>query len=190
MWRMWNGKAPSPQRVAELSKDPIRLWARTKGYFLVRTLVREHRSAELVRLYDLRFKSPDELYSTLNDIPPELIMALRDVGRNADADRMTQLAQAQLHKVQSHGRVPFEFHYWRSQVLAAAGKREEAIAELQTAVELGWFYNNQGTSFRDIAEEPTFRDIVSDPRFQRIRAYFNKHLARERREVEAGLRAS
>lgn len=186
MWRMWNGKAPSPQRVAELSKNSVRLWASTKGYFLVRTLVREHRSAELVRLYDLRFKSPDELYSTLNDIPPELIMALRDVGRNADADKMVRLGEANLNKIQSHGRVPFEFHYWRSQVLAAAGKREEALAVLQRAVELGWFYNNEGTSFRDIAEEPAFRTIVSDPRFQRIRAYFNKHLARERREAEAG----
>jgi hypothetical protein len=95
-----------------------------------------------------------------------------------------------MHKVQSHGRVPFEFHYWRSQALAAAGKREEAIAALQRAVKLGWFYNNENWSFRDIAEEPAFRDIVSDPRFQRIRAYFNNHLARERRETEAELRAS
>jgi TolB-like protein/tetratricopeptide (TPR) repeat protein len=190
MWLMWNGKAPSPPRVAELGRSPVRLWAGAKAHFLIRTLVRERRSAELVRLYDLRFKSPDELYATLDGIPAELIMALRDVGRNADADRMTRLAEADLQDVQSHGRVPFEFWYWRSQFLAATGKPEEATAALQKAVDLGWFYNNETSSFGDIAEEPAFRDIVSDRRFQRIRAYLARHVARERQEVVTGLQAS
>jgi hypothetical protein len=75
-------------------------------------------------------------------------------------------------------------------MLAAQGRREEAIAALEKAVKLGWFYNNETYSFRDIAQEPAFRDIASDPRFQQVRAYFAGHLARERREADAiGLRA-
>ena len=183
MWRMWNGKALAPQRIAELNKDPVKLWRKTKMYFLARTLLRERRSAELVRLYDLRFKSPDELRATLGQASPELVMALRDVGRVADADRMAKLGEADSRRVESYGRVPFGFYYERSQFLAAEGKREEAISALQKAVKLGWFYSNEPYSFHDIAQEPTFRDTGSDSRFQRIRAYFANHLARERKEL-------
>ena len=183
MWRMWNGKALGSQRIAELNKDPVKLWRKTKMYFLARTLLREGRSAELVRLYDLRFKSPDELRATLGQASPELVMALRDVGRVADADRMAKLGEADARRVQSYGQVPFDFYFDRSQFLAAEGKREEAISALQKAVGLGWFYNYEPYSFRDIVQEPTFRDILTDLRFQRIRARFANHLARERREI-------
>ena len=185
MWRMWNGKAPSPQRVAELGREPAKLWRTSRMYFLARTLTSEGRSGELVWLYDRRFKSPDELHATLHEASAELVLALREVGRQAEANRMAQLGEADARRIQSHGRVPFEFHYGRSVMLAAQGKREAAIASLQKAVKLGWFYNNETYSFRDIAQEPVFRDIALDPRFQRIRTYFAAHLARERREAEA-----
>lgn len=183
MWRMWNGHALAPRRIAELSKDPVRQWRSTKMYFLARTLLRERRSAELVKLYDLRFKSPDELRATLGQASPELVMAFRDVGRAADANRMAKLGEADARRVQSYGRVPSGFYYERSQFLAAEGKREEAISALQKAAKLGWFYSNDPYSFRDIAQEPTFRDIASDPRFRRVRAHFADHLTRERREI-------
>jgi TolB-like protein len=186
MWLMWNGHALAPRRIAELSKDPVRQWRSTKMYFLARTLLREGRSAELVRLYDMRFKSPDELRATLGQASPELVMALREVGRVADANRMAKLGEADARRVQSYGRVPFGFYYERSLFLAAQGKREEAISALQQAVKLGWIYSNEPHSFRDIAQEPTFRGIVSDPRFRRIRAHFASHIARERREMAAG----
>ena len=184
-WRMWNGRALAPQRIAELSKDPVKLWRKTKMYFLARTLLGEGRSTELVRLYDLRFKSPDELRDTLGQASPELVLALRDTGRVADADRMARLGEADARRVHSYGRVPFGFYFERSQFLAAEGKREEAISALQKAVRLGWFYNNEPYSFRDIAQEPTFREIASDPRFRRIRAHLANHLARERSEVNS-----
>jgi TolB-like protein len=191
MWRMWNGKAPSPLRVAELGQDPVKLWHTTKMYFLARTLLGERRSAELLRLYDRRFKSPDELHAILHDVSPEILLALRDVGRVAEADRLAKLGEADARRIQSHGRVPFDFYYNRSMMLAAEGKREEAIAALQKAVNLGWFYNSENYSFHDIAQEPAFREIVPDPRFQRVRAYLAAHVARERREAQAaGLQTS
>jgi TolB-like protein/DNA-binding winged helix-turn-helix (wHTH) protein/Tfp pilus assembly protein PilF len=185
LWHMWNGKAPEPRRVAELSSDPAKLWRTTKMYFLARTMLRARRSSELVRLYDRRFRSPDELHAALNEASAEMIMALRNVERHIEAGRMAALGEGDARKAWSHGRVPFEFHYHRSLILAAEGRREEAIAALEKAVKLGWFYNNETYSFRDIAQEPVFRDIAPDPRFQRIRTYFAAHLARERREAEA-----
>ena len=111
-------------------------------------------------------------------------MALRDVGRRTEADRMAKVQEADARKVQSRGRVPFEFYFERSQFLAAEGKREEALASLEKAVRLGWFYNNESYSFRDIGQEPTFRDIRSDQRVQRVRGYYARHLDRERREAQ------
>ena len=185
-WRMWNGHALTPQRIAELSRDPVRQWRSEKMHFLARTLLRERRSAELVRLYDLRFKSPDEFRATLGQASPELVMAFRDVGRSADAVRMANVGEADARRMQAYGRVSYQFYFERSLFLAAEGKREEAISALQQAVKLGWIYNSEPSSFRDIAQEPTFRGIVSDPRFQRIRAHFASHIARERREIGAG----
>ena len=98
---------------------------------------------------------------------------------------MARWREAEARRIESRGRVPFEFYFERSQFLAAEGRREEAIRALQKAVKLGWFYGNEAYSFRDIGDEPTFRDIKSDPRFLRIRAYFGRHLERERREVQA-----
>ena len=72
-------------------------------------------------------------------------------------------------------------------MLSEEGKHEEAIAALGNAVRLGWLYNNEAYSFRDIVQEPTFRDLKSDRRFQRIRAYFANHIARERREAQVAL---
>lgn len=185
MWRMWNGSAPPAKRVDELAKNPVVLWHTTKMYFLARTLLSEGRSADLVRLYDRRFGSPDELNAIVHGGSPEVIMALRNVGRRAEADRMARWREAEARRIESRGRVPFEFYFERAQFLAAEGRREEAIRALQKAVKLGWFYGNEAYSFRDIGDEPTFRDIKSDPRFLRIRAYFGRHLERERREVQA-----
>ena len=112
-------------------------------------------------------------------------MALRDAGRRAEADRLIKLREADDRKIVARGRMPFEFHFERSQFLAAEGRHEEAIALLEKAVRLGWFYNSEAYSFRDIGQEPTFRDLKSDQRFQRVRAYFARHLDRERREVQA-----
>ena len=112
-------------------------------------------------------------------------MALRDVGRRAEADSLVKLRETDDRKIASRGRVPFEFYFERSQFLAAEGRHDEAIAALETAARLGWLYNNEAYSFRDIGQEPTFRDIKSNRRFQRIRAYFARHVDRERREVQA-----
>ena len=183
MWRMWNAKAPTPARVDELSRNPVALWHSTKMYFLARTLLNEGRSAELLRLYDRRFRSPDELHAILHESSPEIAMALRNAGRSAEADRMIRLGEADARRIRSHGRVPFGFYFDRSQFLAVEGRREEAIAALQKSVKLGWLYYNQPYSFRDIGQEPTFREIASDPRFQRIRTHFAAHRAREQRET-------
>jgi tetratricopeptide (TPR) repeat protein len=184
MWRMWNGRALSAKRVDALASDPVALWHTTKMYFLARTLLNDGRSADLVRLYDRRFSSPEELNAIVHGGSPEVVMALRDVGRRGEAERMTKLRDVDARRIESRGRVPFEFYFERSQFLAAAGRREEAIAALEKAVRLGWFYNNEPYSFRDIGQEPTFRDIRSDRRFERIRAYFARHLERERREAQ------
>lgn len=185
MWRMWNGRAPSVKRVDELGRNPVALWHTAKMYFLARTLMKEGRSAELLRLYDRRFGSPDELHAIVHGGSPEVVMALRDAGRRAEADRLARLSEADARKIASRGRVPFEFHFERSQFLAVEGRHDEAIAALEKAARLGWFYNNEDYSFRDIGQEPAFRDIKSDPRFQRIRAYFARHAVRERLQVQS-----
>lgn len=187
MWRMWHGKALRPERVDDLARNPAALWRTAKMYFLARTLLRDGRSADLVRLYDRRFGSPEEFHSIVHGGSPEVVMALRDVGRSSEADLLAKLRATDDRKIVARGRVPFEFHFERSQFLAAQGKHEEAIAALEKAVRLGWLYNNESYAFRDIGQEPTFRDLKSDRRFQRIRAYLANHIARERREAQVAL---
>ena len=185
--RMWNGEAPSPQAVAGMEKQPRAFWDDPSRSLVLRALVRNGRSAEVVRLYDLRYRSPEqaeresaEKLAFVGDAPV-IAIALREVGRSAEADRLLVSANGVAQSILGHGRVPAFFYFPYAKLFAVEGKRNAAIAALQKGVDLGWFYCTDETSFRDIGQEPAFRDLAYDPRFQRIRAYFAAHLAKERR---------
>jgi TolB-like protein len=189
---MWKGNAPDPARVAEFAADPVATWkSRSRMFHLLSTLRSAGRNAEIVRLYDARFPSPEAM---LKEYGPNtgfiahvalVAAALRDVGRTADADRLFALGTAAAERMDARGRMPGWHDAAYAGLLAATGQRSAALKVLERAASRGWLYNSDRLSFADIGDDPAFAPIRDDPRFQRLRAKQNAHVAREAREIAA-----
>ncbi len=190
MFAMWEGKPPSDAMIAAAMADPYRAWRRlVRMPFMLRTLMYNGRAAEIVVLYDRRFKSPaamrDEFGEGTSFLTEAAIvgLALRRVGRDRDSGLLLALAEATAQNSLRRGRVPRWFHAVHAEVLAARGDKAAALAALEQAVALGWYYAGN-MALPDIADEPAYAAIREEPRFQRLRAKLNADVARERREIE------
>ncbi len=195
MWRMWHGQPPTPAEVAAMLADPACCDTEPKTQFMLSTLVSAGRTAEVVRIFDRSFASPEAMLAS--DAPgpmtrlviiPLFALGLRDQGREADARRLLEGADAQARAIMARGRVPHWYVARHAQVLAAMGRRDAALDALETAVGRGWYYASR-TSLADIADEPAFASIRDTPRFAALRAKLNANVARERREIDALLAA-
>ena len=68
-----------------------------------------------------------------------------------------------------------------ARTLAAAGETEDAITQLERAVEMGWL----GYPWLDIAGDPVLGDLLADPRMETLRRRILDRIAEARAEVEA-----
>ena len=173
---MWNGKAPSPAAVERMIAEAARTWTDEVPIdYLLRTLLREGRTAEIVKLYDARFADPEILtaepvvsHAAMLRDAAIVAVALRKQGRGADADRLLALARTAMDRALSGGPVPGSYLYRCAGLFAASGENGKALNALEGAVKRGWRYGDD-ISFRDIAEEPLFRSLVGTPRFEQLR---------------------
>jgi hypothetical protein len=161
----------------------------------VKMLLNAGRAREVAMLYDdeagiLGFSSrrmPTVLAYRRCEDGPLVALALRQAGRNADAERILAFLDRHITAAlrRGGGRTPPLFLAAAAHTWAARGKRAAAMAALEQAMANGWAYaiDFDDSSMTDIGDEPAFRSLRGDPRFERIRARINNHLARERREA-------
>ncbi len=135
-------------------------------------LVSEHRSALLLSLYDRRFKSPEDFISKCpsfcNPISagPALVVALRQMGRNADANRMLVGLRKAVSQLEAAGDRLFATEVSGARIAALAGNAKEANRRLRDATLRGW--KGQDTGFPDPELDPAFADLQRDPEFRSI----------------------
>lgn len=195
-FHLFTGALPSQADVEISRKHPLYGWNMSeRNYFLLRGLIRQRRFADVAALYDRRFKSPEEFSRTprghiafLRDSVP-VILALREVGRRREADRIVAIAREELVKRHRAGVVPSWYDFSSAQHYAVAGNDSAALAALERAVRKGWI-NRTDLAMRDIGDEPAFRSLAGTGRFQAIRNRLESLYARERREIEAMAAAS
>jgi hypothetical protein len=189
MWGMWHGRAPTAAYIEAFYADPVKGWADdVVTYFTLRTLLTAGREAELVRLYDRRFASPEAFVKgelghwNIIASAPMVGLALAKVGRKDESDRLLALADAAVRRTLGRGRVPNAYHFLCAQLWAAMGDKRAAVTALQRAEKLGWRYS-QSDSLPDLADEPAFAPLRGNPLFERIRADERALVERERREL-------
>jgi tetratricopeptide (TPR) repeat protein len=190
-FELFAGKAPDQADIEVSRKNPVYGWNMSeRNYFLLRGLVKQRRFADVAALYDRRFRSPDEFSRTprghmafINDSIP-VILALREVGRRSEADRIYAIARNEVAKRYRAGPVPNWYDFAAAQLYAVGGDNSAALAALERAVGKGWL-SGTGLALRDIADEPAFRSLATAPRFQAIRNRLESLYERERREIEA-----
>lgn len=178
--------------VIEISrKHPFYAWnVMERNYHLLRLLVNRRRFADVAALYDRRFKSPEEFLRTprghiafVNDSIP-VVLALREVGRRREADRLYAIVRNEVAKRHRASKVPDWYDVMSAQVYAIGGDDRAALAALERAIRNGWL-NRTNLATRDIAHEPAFQSLADAPRFQAIRNRLESLYAKERREIEA-----
>ncbi len=186
------GNLPSLEVLASSNNGEIGFWtAPVHPYLFPRLLLNAGRSADLVRLYDVAFGSPEamdrELTSDAIDFAPDLAVALRREGRGGEADRLLALASARIDRARGFGPLPGSVEERAARVYSAQGRRQLAIASLKRAVELGWPNNHYGDVgawlLPPFATEPAYAAIAQDPWVRQLDRRIQANLAKERKEA-------
>ena len=188
-WRAWVEAPPGPTDWQAHNRDPVIAEVyRAENIVAAKLMLNAGRAAELAALYDgkvglLGLRPRQSLRIDQIDVAPVVALSLRQIGRVAEADRLLHDADLAIHAVYRRSRVPFWFDAAAAAVWASQGKRREALAVLERAIERGWTYSNR-TDLRDIIDEPAFRSLHGDARFERLRLRLAAHMARERKETQ------
>lgn len=192
MMAMWNGTPPDAAATAGFIAKAQKTWRIDPiHYFLLGTLGSAQRTADIARLFDARFASPDAMLATLGPNADFMASAtivaaaLRGEGRGREADRLLALATSAMQRMAARGPLPLQQLPSQAGLLAATGQRDAAIGMLQRAQARGFIYTAYPQSFRDMAQEPAFGAIREDPRFEAVRRANLAHMAREAHEIDA-----
>lgn len=192
-WRAWMDAAPAPAEWLKRNRDAVAAGVyRKHNLVAAKLMLNDGRWRELVATYDgpvglfglgpRRRVRVDHILET-----PVVALALRQAGRNGEAEKLMRESEATVRTVYRRGEVPFWFDVDAAALFAVQGREDAALDALERAYRRGW-RQNSGTSLRNIADEPAFRSLHDEPRFKRLQKSLADHYARERREVEAVLR--
>lgn len=189
LWRVASGEGPRPGELEPLlissDHDPR---ADTFTLTALRQVLKAGRPHEIVAAYDRRIgrlahiddeEAPAAVRMTDG---LQVALALRAVGRTADADRLLARADAAVRDSMSHGEVPNWLPAAASGVWAAQGRHDQALGALEKAIERGWHYTPL-TPLPDIGDIPSFAGLRGEPRFERLRQRLRDQIARENREL-------
>lgn len=187
------GKLPSLERIASSTDGERSFWDNpVQPYMFPRMLINAGREADVVHLYDAGFGSIEAMESAVGPIAliafsPDLSVALRRVGRGAEADRLLTRAAGHLARAATLGRLPGSLAERAARVYSAQGQRERAIASLKRAVALGWpnnHYEDTGAwLLPPFDTEPAFAAIAQDPWVRQLDRRIQANLAKERKEA-------
>ena len=117
---------------------------------------------------------------------PLVAAALKEVGRADEASAILSLAEAQSREAAKDGKA--ETQAQLAFVLAAEGRKEEALPLLANAVSRGWLPDAPAQQV-DLANNPALGSLKGDPRFERLRQQILGTIARERAQVSQRLLA-
>jgi tetratricopeptide (TPR) repeat protein len=189
LWRVASGAGPAPGEL-----EPILIGTERDEHddFFALTALRQTlkagRAGEIVAAYDRRagrlrtLASADAPTFSLVTDGLQVALALRQVGREREAAALLDRADAAIRRSQSHGAIPNWMYAAAASIWAAQGRKEQALAALEEAIQRGWHYAPM-TPMPDMGDIPSFAGLRGDPRFEQLRHRLNDHLARERRAL-------
>ena len=185
---MVRGQAPSLADLRRQVGSPADFWSGNpvREPALLR-LNQQGRGADILALYDSVYPSPEAMAESGSPLmfladSSQVVVALRDSGRRAEADRLLALADRVLGRALARGRVPFDTLEMAARIRTLQGRREEALRLLERAVGMGWQWHWVALAPR-LADNPVYRTIRDEPRLRRLDDVIQRDIARERREV-------
>lgn len=164
-------------------------WDTSRGYHLTRALVRSGRQRDLLRLFDQRFDSVEQFDRSVRCYLPAVaapvVTALRADGRNAEADRLFQLADRRFRQGQAQRHYDMDIHPGYIELLLVAGRRGAALVELERAARTPGLRGLAPPIVRLELGDPVYDPIRREPRFKEVERRVAAWQAKERRDLAA-----
>jgi len=168
----------------QVMRDGPKAWSANKFDFAVFSLGRARDWPTLVRLYDLRPDDQRDICMPLPSYANLIAMALEQVGRGAEAERILDCLQRSANRqlamsFRSPDDAPGAPELIQASLLAGRGDRR-AFDWLDKAIARGWLGQYYSTSLGDW---PHFDALRDDPRYAEIQRRIDARVARERSET-------
>jgi TolB-like protein/DNA-binding winged helix-turn-helix (wHTH) protein len=190
--RVWMAAAPSASEWQRRNRSSAaELVYRNENIIAAKLMLRDGRAKELVATYD----SPTGLLGVRRGVTigtcllhnaAIAALALRAVGRGAEANAMLGQAEAAIRAAYRAGTVPLWFEEDAAGIWAVEGKTAQAVGALDRAVRRGSMHATL-TDLPRIEDEPAFAGLRGDPGFESVRAKYAARFATERRETARAL---
>jgi TolB-like protein/DNA-binding winged helix-turn-helix (wHTH) protein/tetratricopeptide (TPR) repeat protein len=186
-FRSWLEAPPAPAVWKARNRDAMTAdQYRDDNHVAAKLMLNAGRASELAATYDsavglMSLRPGKALRVDQLSEAPVVSIALRQVGRSAEANSLLVQADRIVRKIYRATTVPFWFEADAAAIFAAEGRTGEALSALERAMSRGWS-DGDVADLRDLADEPAFRALRGNVRFERIRSALKQHNARERAE--------
>ena len=190
--RIWMAAAPPASEWQRRNRSSAaELVYRNENIIAAKLMLNEGRAKELVATYD----SPAGLLGVRRGLTVGTCflhnaaiaaLALRAVGRNAEANVILGQANTAINAAYRAGTVPLWFEEDAAGILAVEGRAPQAIAALDRAVRRGSMHATR-TDLLRLEDEPAFRPLRGNPGFDAVRAKYAARFAQERKETAHAL---
>jgi hypothetical protein len=191
--RAWMSTPPSESEWRWRNRSrPAALVYHAVNIVGAKLMLNSGRASELVATYDsptglLGIRPGDTIAKCQLLEVPVIALALRQVGRGAEAEALLRQSDALIRHIYRGGKVPAWFDQDAAAVWAVQGKNTQAIVTLDRSFRRGWVHGGRH-DLPKIEDEPAFRLLRGDPRFEALRRKYEQHLARERVEAAQVMR--
>jgi TolB-like protein/DNA-binding winged helix-turn-helix (wHTH) protein/tetratricopeptide (TPR) repeat protein len=190
--RIWMAAAPPASEWQRRNRSSAaELVYRNENIIAAKLMLNEGRARELVATYD----SPAGLLGVRRGLTVGTCflhnaaiaaLALRAVGRRAEANVILAQADTAIRAAYRAGIVPLWFEEDAAGIWAVQGNSGEAIAALDRAVNRGSMHATR-TDLLRLQDEPAFRQLRGNPHFDSVLAKYDAHFAKERAETASAL---
>ena len=186
-FRSWINVPPTVAVWRARNRDPMTAdQYRDDNRAAAKLMLNAARAPELAETYDgavglMSLRPGEPLRVDQLSEAPVVAIALRQVGRPAEADRLLREADRLVRTVYSGSAVPFWFEADAAAIFATEGKTNAALTLLERAMSRGWSHGGVA-DLRDLADEPAFRALRGNPRFEHIRIALKQQELKERAE--------
>lgn len=187
-WRLVNGEPGAAANLAQLNRDATRdELAESLLQTGITVAINAGRAREVVAIYDAHRGSLANLdnpadFAALADNGINVAIALRAVGRRAEAQALLDRLDRDLRRRRDIGPLPLALLAATAQLSAARGDIGAALTQLETAAAGGWHYAVDRVA-PDIADIPAFSGLRGESRFERLRAQFSAERGVQRAEI-------
>lgn len=186
----WLPEVPSAAEWTARNRDAAQArLLHSDNLLAAKMMLRDGRAAELVATYDsnaglLGIRRGVALRADQLWDAPVVALALREQGREREANALLVEADRLVERIDRGGTAPFSVDASAAGVWAAQGRTDRALDALDRAWMRGW-RTPYLTGPRDVGEDAVFASLRGTPRFERLRGRLAGHWRREAREIES-----